>query len=350
MVDYFDLTNFLNRFRVLQVTGGSGEWFNKNEPFYVFLRIFLKRVVYKIKSKQYNYINQMFTMKKENYNNIQETLSECRNLMTQFCTSDLSPDSVLYSALHYHLSTPGSESRALLCISACLALGISIQDSARLAAAVESLHNASLILDDLQDSDELRRGKTAVWRKFGKNVAINASDVLLSSAFALAASAGDDSAQRLVPIMSRSIIKMLQGQTRDLEFCSQSTIDDVISIAIEKSGSLFSLCLELPIAYKGHFECLKNASEAGASFGIGYQIFDDLDDQDKDSATKNRCNLVSLVTKSGSKYNPANSAEELAVYFLRQASIKAGLLPQGCGGLLIKKCSNLIKKISREAA
>ncbi len=49
MVDYFDLTNFLNRFRVLQVTGGSVEWFNKNEPFYVFLRIFLKKLYIKLK-------------------------------------------------------------------------------------------------------------------------------------------------------------------------------------------------------------------------------------------------------------------------------------------------------------
>ena len=65
-----------------------------------------------------------------------------------------------------------------------LALGLSEPDVLCLAASAELLHNASLVHDDLQDQDGMRRGAPAVWKKYGSNVAICTGDLMLSAAYA----------------------------------------------------------------------------------------------------------------------------------------------------------------------
>ena len=64
---------------------------------------------------------------------------------------------------HYHLMTGGSRIRMRVCLDMSLCLGVNNEDAMRLASAVELLHNASLIHDDIQDGDSLRRGQSAVW-------------------------------------------------------------------------------------------------------------------------------------------------------------------------------------------
>lgn len=68
---------------------------------------------------------------------------------------------------YYHLMTGGSRIRMRVCLDTSLCLGVNDEDAMRLASAVELLHNASLIHDDIQDGDSLRRGLSAVWVKFG---------------------------------------------------------------------------------------------------------------------------------------------------------------------------------------
>ena len=148
--------------------------------------------------------------------NIRDLLQTSRALAEKTALTELSSGSALHDAIRYHYRTPGSEARAALCLSSSIALGLTPDSAIRLAASVETLHNASLIQDDLQDRDEIRRGKTAIWKKFSPDIAINATDLLIASAFELVASAGSDSAHRLVTTMNRAIARTLQGQTKDL--------------------------------------------------------------------------------------------------------------------------------------
>ena len=57
------------------------------------------------------------------------------------------------------------------------------------AVAIEVLHNASLIHDDICDGDQLRRGRPAVWSKYGRDVALTLGDWLVALSFELAAEA-----------------------------------------------------------------------------------------------------------------------------------------------------------------
>jgi len=283
--------------------------------------------------------------------NLSDLLQNSRALAEKTALKELTPGSALHDAVRYHYRTPGSEARATLCLSASLALGLNAESAARLAASVETLHNASLIQDDLQDRDELRRGKTAIWKQFGPDIAINATDLLIATAFELAASASSGSAHRLVSTMSRAIARTLQGQTKDLDASRDLNVDQAIAVAKEKSGPLFSLSLELPLVLSGHFYFLSMAREAGAAFGIGYQIFDDMHDRARDRESGNFSNLALLAGSSGdSGLLSMESAEDLAHHYLQEAASGAAALPDGCGALLADKCTELLRELDREAA
>lgn len=287
----------------------------------------------------------------KNVPNLSDLLKNSRALAEKAALKELTTGSALYDAIRYQYRTPGSEARAALCLSASLALGLTAESAARLAASVETLHNASLIQDDLQDRDELRRGKTAIWKQFGPDIAINATDLLIATAFELAASASSGSAHRLVSTMSRAIARTLQGQTKDLDAGRDLNVDQAIAVAKEKSGPLFSLSLELPLVLSGHFYFLSMAREAGAAFGIGYQIFDDMHDCARDRESGNFSNLALLAGSSGdSGLLSMESAEDLAHHYLQEAASGAAALPDGCGALLADKCTELLSELDREAA
>src|SRR6056297_2071568 len=95
----------------------------------------------------------------------------------------------LGEALDHHFAAAGGFGRARLALDASEALGLDRSIAISLAVACELLHNASLVHDDLQDRDELRRGQLAVWARFGEDVAISVGDFLLTRAFEVAAAA-----------------------------------------------------------------------------------------------------------------------------------------------------------------
>lgn len=290
-------------------------------------------------------------MTTKNEPKLRELLQISRALAEKTALTELSPGSALHDAIRYQYRTPGSEARAALCVSASLALGLTDESAVRLAASVETLHNASLIQDDLQDRDALRRGKTAIWKQFGPDIAINATDLLIATAFELVASASSGSAHRLVSTMSRAIARTLQGQTKDLDAGRGLNVEQAIAVAKEKSGPLFSLSLELPLVLSGHFYFLSMAREAGAAFGIGYQIFDDMHDCTRDRESGNLSNLALLAGSSGdSELLSMESAEDLAHHYLQEAASGAAALPDGCGALLADKCTELLSELDREAA
>jgi geranylgeranyl diphosphate synthase type I len=272
-------------------------------------------------------------------------------LIRQTCVSSLDSNNDLTRAVEFHLNLSGSQSRAQLCLSASLALGLETHDAVRLAAAVECLHNASLIQDDLQDGDTHRRGRPAIWHKYGANTAINTTDLMIASAFALVVSVdGGSHAVRLVSIMQRAIAITLQGQTRDLNSLGSSDLKYSLSVAEEKSGPLFALSLELPLIVSYHDDFLEDARQAGSCLGAGYQIIDDLQDSSRDQKSENSANLVLIMERTLNKRDAEIQAEALASHYLQQAAELASRLPSSCAELLIGQCNNLLSNLAREAA
>src|SRR6202035_3753096 len=95
-----------------------------------------------------------------------------------------SQSSLLTEMVQYHLGLrkagdpPGKRLRANIAVLTCAAIWRRYADALWAAVAVELVHNFSLVFDDVQDHDELRRGRPSVWKVWGPGQAINAGAAL----------------------------------------------------------------------------------------------------------------------------------------------------------------------------
>ena len=124
---------------------------------------------------------------------------------------------VLHEAMRYAVGTGGKRIRPLVCLGAAVAAGGRYEDARYPAAAIEILHNYTLIHDDLpaMDDDVERRGQPTVWKKFGEANAILAGDALLALAYRVAARAPRNVAA-IVDVLGEKGVGVVQGQVEDI--------------------------------------------------------------------------------------------------------------------------------------
>lgn len=238
----------------------------------------------------------------------------------------------LDEALVYHLGTGGGQTRARIALEAGTALALSDDDPMLLAASVELLHNASLVQDDLQDHSEERRGRTSVWKKFGTATAIGLTDYLIASSFqVLGGISAPGRIPALITCLHDAICRTLKGQGMDLQTSSPASVAACMEVAAEKSGPLFALSLELPLLMAGMDQHRKEARMAASDFGVGYQIYDDLEDFAFDLATEAKANLVLLLHEEMPLPEARAKAICLAEERLSSAAARASTLPNGSG-------------------
>lgn len=156
--------------------------------------------------------------------------------------------------------------------------------AAPVAAAIELLHNFTLIHDDIQDESETRRHRPTVWRQWGTAQAINAGDALFAVAhlplYGLPA-AGLDATRTLAVLegFERMTIAIVAGQTRDLGFETRSdvTADEYLTMITGKTSAIIEFA-----AWAGALVAGASAATAtrwgafGLQLGLGFQIHDDL--------------------------------------------------------------------------
>lgn len=243
----------------------------------------------------------------------------------------------------YHLRSGGRRIRGRLAWSACLPLGLSENDALCIAATCELLHNASLIHDDLQDGDELRRGLPTVWAKFGADIAICTGDLMLSAAYAALCGISD---LRKVPVLLARVHELtalaIAGQCADLRAPKQPVvdIDTYEKIVIDKSGALLSLPLELALITSGEDVWADQARKAAEAFSLAYQVADDLSDLSCDARLAS-LNIVSVLESAGVHTDALAGASRLGVQYLDRAVAEAWSLPCDAGALLLQLCGEL---------
>jgi geranylgeranyl pyrophosphate synthase len=261
-------------------------------------------------------------------------------------------------AATYHLHVGGQRVRAKLALQAGLAFGISKADAVTIATTVELLHNASLVHDDIHDSDKLRRGQKAVWLHFGVNTAICTGDLLLSAAYAsLSKIENVQALPAMIALVHERTASAIDGQCADL-IAGTDIADDHVSavsryqqIAIAKSGALLCLPIELTLLACGQERHLSDARHAVEAFSIGYQIVDDLNDVDTDTSADALChvfNIMSIYKVFGGADAATGKAKELGRQHLDVAIDYAGRLPSGAGLLLIDYACRLRRLLEEQ--
>jgi geranylgeranyl pyrophosphate synthase len=258
---------------------------------------------------------------------------------------------ILNEAIEYHLRSGGQRLRARLALSAGRAIGLNDHDVICIAAAVELLHNASLIHDDLQDGDQFRRGHESVWSKFGKNTAICCGDFYLSTAYAVLAEVSkSDVLPQMLKIMHRRVSQASYGQSADLSITrDQLTLEAYLEVVMAKSGALLSLPLEFVLLLGGHDKSMHIAHQACKDFAVGFQIFDDLRDASADSQQGvdggGRLNIIAVFERLNRgldiSFDPIEAAKEIAVQHLKKSELSLVQLPSQSGQLLGECTKNI---------
>ena len=255
-------------------------------------------------------------------------------------------------AAAYHLASGGQRLRAQLAVHASLALQLSAGDAVSIAAAAELVHNASLVHDDLQDRDLTRHGIKTVWSVYGDGIAICAGDLLLSAAYcALSGLSRPHLLAVVMPLLHRRISAASTGQCADLtsETNRIFTVKEYEQLAALKSGALLALPVELALAASGELQAIAQARHAAESFAIGYQIFDDLNDVQKDLlrlTAQPAVNAFAVMQRHDPHGDAREMASHLALKHLCAAAKTSLLLPRECGRLLHQLAVDLTARIN----
>ena len=183
----------------------------------------------------------------------------------------------LSEAMRYAVGTGGKRIRPLICLASAVAGGGRAEDAAYPAAAIELLHNYTLVHDDLpaMDNDTERRGKPTVWAKYGEANAILVGDALQALAFAAAARAPRNAAQ-VVAALAAAGVGVVQGQVEDI-----GSAKDIDFIYRHKTADLFIAAAEMgALAGGGDEASVAKLREFALNLGLAFQYEDDLLDGD----------------------------------------------------------------------
>jgi geranylgeranyl pyrophosphate synthase len=146
----------------------------------------------------------------------------------------------------------------------------------RAASAVELLHMATLVHDDVLDGAELRRGRPTVARQFGAEVAVSTGDYLLAQAFNQLALARDPRALELLSEVALGLSEGERLQAADA-FRVSLTVDEYVRRCRLKTADLFAACGSLGALLTGLSDDAVDAMGAfGRSLGLAFQILDDI--------------------------------------------------------------------------
>jgi geranylgeranyl diphosphate synthase type I len=178
----------------------------------------------------------------------------------------------------------GKRLRPLLCLLVAHTLGGKMSAAMPFAAAIEFMHNFCLVHDDIEDCDEFRRGRPAVWKKFGLAHAINIGDYLFTKIFAaLLTGVGEIPPEKLVrffALMSATLDHTHRGQALDINARSgRLSIEQYMALVTEKTGYYLAAPLVAgAIAADAPQEVEETLNSYGMFIGPLFQIKDDLID------------------------------------------------------------------------
>ncbi|MBI2605847.1 MAG: polyprenyl synthetase family protein [Deltaproteobacteria bacterium] len=181
----------------------------------------------------------------------------------------------------YQLATGGKRLRALIPCLIYEILGETAESAIPLGAAAELFHNATLVHDDLQDSDQMRRGHPTVWKRYGQAQAINCGDALFQYGCRALLEMPMDSGRklRILDLAVQSTTKVIEGQAQEFLMKNEKhpDVQRYVSVARGKTSALFVFSAVAPLLALGAAPSLRDLVErAVIELGVLFQIHDDL--------------------------------------------------------------------------
>jgi geranylgeranyl diphosphate synthase, type I len=265
----------------------------------------------------------------------------------------------------YQIFTGGKRLRPALTFITCQLLGGKEKDAIYPAAGLEILHNYSLIVDDIIDNSELRRGKPTAWRKFGKSIASCLAIDYAAGIFE-AANKSKKPAEMAV-LFSKTLKTIVDGEILDILFeragrskepyiaknrYKKISQEDFFEMIGKKTAALFEACCQAGgILAEAKEEEIRALGKYGFNMGLAFQIQDDIldifgDEKSfgkkigKDIAEKKGGNIIIMLALEKLE----SKEREKILTIMKKAKIRAGEIAEIMG--YVNKTDSL--KIARE--
>jgi octaprenyl-diphosphate synthase len=184
----------------------------------------------------------------------------------------------------YLIASGGKRIRPLMTLAATRLFDADTKRPYQLAAAVEFIHTATLLHDDVVDESDQRRGKPSANTVFGNQSSVLVGDFLFSRAFELMVADGSIEVLRL---LSNAAAVITEGEVLQLSIQNklETTLDQYLEVIAAKTAVLFSAACEIGPVIAGQSDVMRKAlHDYGHNLGMAFQIADDLLDYQADEA------------------------------------------------------------------
>lgn len=200
-----------------------------------------------------------------------------------------------YGMMQYHMGwvdehfapsrlPAGKRLRPILCLLACAETGGEAAQALPAAAAIEILHNFSLVHDDIEDGDELRRHRRTVWKLWGEPLAINAGDGMFALAFAALQRLSERGVQppavlAALHVFTNTCVALTEGQYLDMSFEQRPcvTVEEYLRMIAGKTAALVGASVAIGAHIGGAAPVqAESLQRFGQEIGLAFQIQDDV--------------------------------------------------------------------------
>jgi geranylgeranyl diphosphate synthase type I len=225
----------------------------------------------------------------------QEMLPALEGEMRAVLHADGPQPDLFYGMLQYHMGwldadlqpanvNSGKRIRPIMCLLACQAAGGDWRQALPAAAAIELLHNFSLIHDDVEDNSPTRRGRETVWKIWGIEQAINSGDAMFALAHLALVRLVERGVDAAVVVQAlrrfdETCVALTKGQHADMDFETrdQVSVDEYLAMITGKTAVLISLSAELGALIAGaDAATIDHYAQFGRSLGLAFQVIDDI--------------------------------------------------------------------------
>ncbi len=173
------------------------------------------------------------------------------------------------------ISSGGKRLRPILTLATAALCGYSGSGHVKLAAAVEFMHTATLLHDDVVDDSDMRRGKAAARVLWGNEASVLVGDFLLGQAFKMMVEVGS---MACLDVLSTAAVVIAEGEVMQLSAAkdTETTEDAYLAVIRAKTAALFAAACEVGPILAGRGKAEIAACRAyGANLGVAFQLIDD---------------------------------------------------------------------------
>jgi octaprenyl-diphosphate synthase len=200
---------------------------------------------------------------------------DMRRVNTTILSRTGSQVTMIPEVANHLISSGGKRLRPILTLAMAKLAGYSGAGHVKLAAAVEFMHTATLLHDDVVDQSEMRRGRLAARMLWGNEASVLVGDFLLGQAFKMMVEVGS---LKALEILSSAAAVIAEGEVMQLETAKNTatTEDNYLAVIRAKTAELFAAACEVGAALAARPKDEQAACRSfGMNLGIAFQLVDD---------------------------------------------------------------------------